>query len=412
MMLNEAINTYNNLKSIDSDYFKAHQACIIAKGIEKTKAGMTTYFGVLEKGEFEEVLSLDFWDSIKSSKWLKGMRLEADLRSLEQTPLACFGIAEETEGHCTRTGGDLLQWIETAIGDLRALMKKIKKLTMGLPVETIAKLYEKQSAKIDFEPVADSISEWKFRVGRVSFKKIKAYQTEVVALFLNKELLQHHYQVNQIELDEVDMEKVKKQLRADFKFSGRFKEMAAIFRRFIKWNGHILIIDIELYGKYVIENMAKFSYDELMEFFAFEKKIMLINQEMMNLPPEERKFVLGDCQDTTDENQNPVDACVKSVLIQMKAEGMIENLYDYTWVMGVMNDTEGLPHFDSPSSFIKYLTGLGIENLPSESTIKKEYGKMLAKFPEWTFIGKDKTESDRRINVAKRFLNLYRNGVK
>lgn len=35
MMLNDVINTYNNLKSIDSDYFKVHQACIIAKGIEK-----------------------------------------------------------------------------------------------------------------------------------------------------------------------------------------------------------------------------------------------------------------------------------------------------------------------------------------------------------------------------------------
>ena len=308
MMLNEAINTYNNLKSIDSDYFKAHQACIIAKGIEKAKAGMTTYFGVLEKGEFEEVLSLDFWDSIKSSKWLKGMRLEADLRSLEQTPLACFGIAEETDGHCTRTGGDLLHWIERAIGELRALMKKIKKLTMGLPVETFAKLYEKQSAKIDFEPVADSISEWKFRVGRVSFKKIKAYQTEVVALFLNKELLKHHYTINQIELDEVDMEKVKKQLRPDFKFSEHFKEMAAIFRRFIKWNGHILIIDIELYGKYVIENMAKFCHDELMEFFAFEKKIMLINQEMMNLPPEERKKVFPEEKGIDSDAQNQADS--------------------------------------------------------------------------------------------------------
>ena len=412
MMLNEAINTYNNLKSIDSDYFKAHQTWLIAKGIENIKAAMTTYYEGLKGEDFEEVLSLDFWDDVKSTQWLKDKRLEADLRSLEQTLLVCFGIAEETEGHNTKTGGDLLVWIETAIGELRALMKKIKKLTINLSVETFGKLYEKQSARIDFEPVADSINEWKFRVGRVNFKKAKAYQTEVVALFLNKELLKHDYSLNQDELDEVDMERVKKLLRPDFKFSEHFKEMAAIFRRFIKWHGHILIIDIELYGKYVIENMAKFCYDELMEFFAFEKKIMLINQEMMNLPPEERKYVLGDCQDTTDENQNPVDACVKSVLIQMKAEGMIENLYDYTWVMGVMNDTEGLPHFDSPSSFIKYLTGLGIENLPSESTIKKEYGKMLGKFPEWTFIGKDKTESDRRINVAKRFLNLYRNGVK
>ena len=72
MMLNEAINTYNNLKSIDSDYFKAHQAWYFAKSIEDTKAELTTYCEGLEKGELEEMFSLDFWRNMKSSKWLKG----------------------------------------------------------------------------------------------------------------------------------------------------------------------------------------------------------------------------------------------------------------------------------------------------------------------------------------------------
>lgn len=308
MMLNEVINTYNDQISLNSDYFKAHQTWLIAKGIENIKAAMTTYYEGLKGEDFEEVLSLDFWDDVKSTQWLKDKRLEADLRSLEQTSLVCFGIAEETEGHSTKTGGDLLVWIEKAIGELKSMMRKIKKLTLDLPAEAFGKLYEKQSARIDFEPVADSIREWKYRVCRVNFKKAKAYQTEVVALFLNKELLKHDYSLNQDELDEVDMERVKKLLRPDFKFSEHFKEMAAIFRRFIKWHGHILIIDIELYGKYVIENMAKFSYDELMEFFAFEKKIMLINQEMMNLPPEERKKVFPEEKGIDNDAQNQADS--------------------------------------------------------------------------------------------------------
>lgn len=412
LMLNEAINTYNNQNIPNSDYLKAHQAWYFAKSIEDTKAELTTYCEGLEKGELEEMFSLDFWRNMKSSKWLKGKKLETELRSLGQTALVCFGIAEETDGHITKTGEDLLLWIENAIKELRALLKKIKNLTVNLPAESFAKLYEKQSAKIDYEPVKELFLDWKLCIGKPDFKKLKAFHTKTVADFINSGLLRFAIAPTQRELDEVNMELVKRDLPPGYHFADFFKEHAAIFRRFIKWNGHILIIDKENYGKYVGICASKLSADELMILFQFERMLSLIHEEMMNLPPEERKFVLGDCQDTTDENQNPVDACVKSVLSQMKAEGMIENLYDYTWVMGVMNDTEGLPHFDSPSSFIKYLTGLGIENLPSESTIKKEYGKMLGKFPEWTFIGKDKTESDRRINVAKRFLNLYRNGVK
>ena len=35
MMLNEVINTYNNLKSIDSDYFKAHQLVLSLRALRR-----------------------------------------------------------------------------------------------------------------------------------------------------------------------------------------------------------------------------------------------------------------------------------------------------------------------------------------------------------------------------------------
>ena len=156
-------------------------------------------------------------------------------------------------------------------------------------------------------------------------------------------------------------------------------------------------------------HMSEFTPKELMLIFQLEKKIMLINQEMMNLPLEERRLVMAEEEA---EAEDSVDIRVTYALNQVKKERLIENLYDYTWIMGVMNDTDDMPDFDSPNSFRTYISGLGFADLPSESSIKKEFGKMLGKFPDWTFIGKDKTESDRRINVGKRFLNLYRNGVK
>ena len=103
---------------------------------------------------------------------------------------------------------------------------------------------------------------------------------------------------------------------------------------------------------------------------------------------------------------------IKEVIQQLKAEKVIAHLYDYTWVMLAMNDTKGLPSFDSPQSFLTFLNTLGLDNLPSESSIKKKNDKVIGVFPDLTFIDADKTEGDRRVNVGKRFLNLYRSRVK
>ena len=103
---------------------------------------------------------------------------------------------------------------------------------------------------------------------------------------------------------------------------------------------------------------------------------------------------------------------IKEVIQQLKTEKTIVHLYDYTWIMLAMNDTEGLPSFDSPQSYVTFLNSLGLEDLPSDSSIKKKCEKVLGQFPNLTFIDVDKTESDRRINVGKRFLNLYRSKAK
>ena len=96
-------------------------------------------------------------------------------------------------------------------------------------------------------------------------------------------------------------------------------------------------------------------------------------------------------------------------ILKLKEEKVLKRLFDYTWVMEVMNQTKDLPKFNTPTSFITYLKNHGIERVPSEDTIEKKQNKRSGTFPNWEFTDCDTTEAMRRINVAKRFLVLLRN---
>ena len=115
------------------------------------------------------------------------------------------------------------------------------------------------------------------------------------------------------------------------------------------------------------------------------------------------------CQHEAQE-LSPVEQRVRHALEVLKQEQLLSHLYDYTWVMGVMNDTDGLPCFSSPQSFLTYLEGLGLGQLPDSSTISKKNNSFSGTFPNWTFTDSDITEANRRINIGKRFLSLYRKG--
>lgn len=104
----------------------------------------------------------------------------------------------------------------------------------------------------------------------------------------------------------------------------------------------------------------------------------------------------------------PEGCKIKKSIEKLKEEKILKYKYDYTWVMEVMNQTEKMPHFDTPSSFINYLKAMGIEQLPSEDTINKKQNDFSGTFPEWEFKKCDITEATRRINVGKRFLKIYR----
>ena len=93
----------------------------------------------------------------------------------------------------------------------------------------------------------------------------------------------------------------------------------------------------------------------------------------------------------------------------LKETGVIRYGYDYTWIMEAICDgaIKGLGAFKSPQSYMDYLRSLGVESVPSRTTLSTWYGKILGRYPNWEFIDtQDPQEILRRINVVRQLISM------
>ena len=102
---------------------------------------------------------------------------------------------------------------------------------------------------------------------------------------------------------------------------------------------------------------------------------------------------------------------VRHAVEVLREEGVLCYGYDLAWVMLVLNQTDGWPSFDTAVSFLRYLRGTGLKDLPNEDSITRKVSRTRHAHPLWTFLDtSDATETLRRNNVASRFLHCLRTG--
>ena len=102
-------------------------------------------------------------------------------------------------------------------------------------------------------------------------------------------------------------------------------------------------------------------------------------------------------------------------LKMLKQNGAVRYGYDYTWIMVAIGDgvVEGLGGFKSPQSFMDYLSSLGVEHVPSRTTLSTWFGKVLGTYPNWEFIDtNDPQEIQRRKNVIRQLVSALNKAVK
>lgn len=126
----------------------------------------------------------------------------------------------------------------------------------------------------------------------------------------------------------------------------------------------------------------------------------------------EKKVAAGETQAANEGVVQDQNSRILHAIEVMQQEGLFRFKYDYAWLKVIMDSTEGLPKFRSAQSFVDYLKDVGIQDVPSESSISGHMDLPRGQHPNWSFSDtQDERECQRRNLVASRFLSLYRKGT-
>ena len=82
--------------------------------------------------------------------------------------------------------------------------------------------------------------------------------------------------------------------------------------------------------------------------------------------------------------------------------------YDYTWIMVAICDgaIKGMGGFRSPQKFMDYLSSLGVERIPSRTTLSTFNNNVCGTYPNWEFIDTDDPQEIlRRKNVVRQLIS-------
>ena len=176
-----------------------------------------------------------------------------------------------------------------AICEVVAMMDEAYGKMMRIPKHLYGEYYLHEKAKHDARAVMMRYYVWKAQEWDGTLDGLKDRLVYVVAAFLTARPLRFSRKPPIRETDAVQLELVRNSLPCDFAYCEDFKEMCARFRKFNWWEGHIMKLDYDRYGKYFLQNYHKMTKEERLAFFDLDIMVELINEDISRVLSDEEK---------------------------------------------------------------------------------------------------------------------------
>ena len=170
-----------------------------------------------------------------------------------------------------------------AICEVVAMMDEAYGKMMCIPKHLYGEYYLHEKAKHDARAVMMRYYVWKAQEWDGTLDGLKDRLVYVVAAFLTARPLRFSRKPPIRETDAVQLELVRNSLPCDFAYCEDFKEMCARFRKFNWWEGHIMKLDYDRYGKYFLQK------EERQAFFDLDIMVELINEDISRVLSDEEK---------------------------------------------------------------------------------------------------------------------------
>jgi len=276
---NSALRAYERVTT-DSELVRIQFALCLATQIAHTNKGLRKYLEEMEGGECKEVLGLDFRKMTSKDYWKIGANLRADMEEMKGKKIAEYGLDYTICGQRVETTADILAMVEARIAEMISLLKEVKRKMLTAPKKMFSSFFRDMTETMDGECVTTEYEEWKMSLGHLTQERLKEKQTLVVADFLKKRVLRYAAAPTQRELNKVQLDKVREYLPSNYEFTDDFKEQCAIFRRFIHWEGDLMMIDYDSYAKYFYKYFHKLSVEDQFALFALDHTLAMIHRDM------------------------------------------------------------------------------------------------------------------------------------
>jgi hypothetical protein len=325
--IDEALSFYKSLPT-GTDEAHIHYAWCLSKLVANLNDSLKSYLDDLEKGQCKEVLGIDYQKMTCKDYWLRGGSLKKRLSIPGQTLLNDF--LNDVTFKKILTVDDIFNKLEEVVNELVDLLKEAKKKTMNAPKGLFSNFYSQQSEQ-NSEPVATAYEEWKMNVGCLTFERLKEKQMLTVADFLKNGILRCAPPPTQREICLVKLDLVKEYLPCDYQLPDDFVSQCAVFRRFISWQGDVLKINYEVYGKYMFLYSHQLSDDEILELYRFDRTLMMIHEDIERLRKEEG-LIEEVMEERKEGNEGIKNGTIgRKKLSLQKLACAIENCQKYFW---------------------------------------------------------------------------------
>lgn len=318
LTFDEGMTAYCNLDTDEEDILITFAQSLY---ITVTKIGelLRIYLDDLNRHECKEVLGIDF-DKMTSLEYLmKGGKLKRDMEALNDMTLKERGIECVIKGFKPATTMDLYHAIEKGTEEMAEMLKEVHQKIVEAPLALFGNFFRYRKSLCDIKSVQAEHMRWKRDVGCLTYDLLKDRQTYIVAQFLIKKVLRFTQEPSQREIDQEDLDKVRRHLPYGYVLPEGFPICCARFRRFITWNGDILKINYDLYGNYLFQYYYDLSDEERQSIFEFDMMLQLIHQEMMTTQ-------IGETQSAPQNNGeaasslSPVEELIRQCIAQLMTE--------------------------------------------------------------------------------------------
>lgn len=411
LTFDEGMTVYNKLETDEEDILITFAQSLY---ITITKIGelLPAYLDDLDRHECKEVLGIDFDKMTSMAYLMKEGKLKRDMDTLSDRTLKERGIECIIKGFKPVTTMDLYHAIEKGTVEMAEMLKKVHQKIEEAPITLYGNFFRYQKSLCDIQPVQAEHVRWKRDVGCLTFDLLKDRQTFIVAQFLIKKILRFTQEPSQREIDQEDLDKVRRHLPYGYVLPEDFPICCARFRRFITWNGDILKINYDLYGNYLFQYFYDLSDEERQSLFQFDMMLQLIHQEMMAQTAELQ--IAPQNNGEAASSLSPVEECIRQSIAQLMTEQYgdkplfnLQGHWQAVYRILVDKDYCQDSDFNGFDAFIIRVMPMNVNKPYKRDSVrninKTDFNKPFAKW-EYSAVTSGKREPyDRMVAVASRF---------